>query len=191
MLAVETYPTAGVWLALFMLAQMAVLLLQDALGSRFFLSAAVWRATRARASAHLTPRAQLAPSRYNYYVRRPVDVERALPAEDVMCAAERARRFAPSPLLLTPHASCVICMAPIDLAAVHMRTPCQHVFHSGCLELVGRPGARARRWLILSPAAPPPPPPPPPPPGARAARGPQWMRLKMECPTCRAALPLD
>lgn len=49
---------------------------------------------------------------------------------------------------------CVICMAPVEPeGAVHARmvTPCNHFFHTECLE--------------------------------------RWMDVKMECPTCRGALP--
>ncbi|KAL2610680.1 hypothetical protein R1flu_029253 [Riccia fluitans] len=49
---------------------------------------------------------------------------------------------------------CVICMALVDTASRStecMVTPCDHVFHSGCLQ--------------------------------------RWMDIKMECPTCRRALP--
>lgn len=55
----------------------------------------------------------------------------------------------------TTHATdCVICMTSIDLAQRQndcMVTPCDHFFHSGCLQ--------------------------------------RWMDIKMECPTCRRALP--
>ncbi|PNX76977.1 transmembrane E3 ubiquitin-protein ligase 1-like [Trifolium pratense] len=49
---------------------------------------------------------------------------------------------------------CVICMTDIDLfrrTSDCMVTPCDHFFHSGCLQI--------------------------------------WMDIKMECPTCRRALP--
>ncbi|KAK2370646.1 RING/U-box superfamily protein [Trifolium repens] len=49
---------------------------------------------------------------------------------------------------------CVICMTAIDLSHITsdcMVTPCDHFFHSGCLQ--------------------------------------RWMDIKMECPTCRRALP--
>ncbi|KAL3685790.1 hypothetical protein R1sor_003812 [Riccia sorocarpa] len=49
---------------------------------------------------------------------------------------------------------CVICMASVDTGSrstEYMVTPCDHIFHSGCLQ--------------------------------------RWMDIKMECPTCRRALP--
>ena len=61
------------------------------------------------------------PKRYNYYVRVPPP-----PPGDVEAGGGAA----------SEEVSCLICMSPIDLAAVHMETPCHHRFHSACLETV-------------------------------------------------------
>ncbi|KAG2717357.1 hypothetical protein I3843_03G172600 [Carya illinoinensis] len=71
---------------------------------------------------------QILPEKYSYYRRFDQDTSRST--------------------------DCVICMTAIDLTQRSndcMVTPCDHFFHSGCLQ--------------------------------------RWMDIKMECPTCRRALP--
>ncbi|KFH64130.1 hypothetical protein MVEG_09955 [Podila verticillata NRRL 6337] len=130
-------PTKWIWgLVLWVALQVAVLLLQDWLGPRFFI-----------------PKKYLPPI-YDYH---PI-----IPAGDEESGQS-----------ITGHThghqqDCAICMLPIDTASTsgharlssvvgslgrlnYMLTPCGHLFHSDCLE--------------------------------------RWMRIKLECPNCRAFLP--
>lgn len=81
------------------------------------------------------------PEKYNYW-------RKVLPKQILLEAEGPAD-------IETGHGSveCVICMNLVDVETPRARmvTPCNHLFHPGCLQ--------------------------------------RWMDVKMECPTCRAALP--
>ncbi|KAF9301773.1 hypothetical protein BGZ74_006292 [Mortierella antarctica] len=132
-------PTKWIWgLVLWVALQVAVLLLQDWLGPRFFI-----------------PKKYLPPI-YDYHPIIPAGDEESSGQSTAGGHAHGHQQ------------DCAICMLPIDTASTsgharlssvvgslgrlnYMLTPCGHLFHSDCLE--------------------------------------RWMRIKLECPNCRAFLP--
>ena len=110
------------WVAL----QVALVMTQHCYGPRCFVPAA------------------LLPKRYSYF--RPLPAECGPPG-----AGADLEGGAPGAPIAA--AECVICMSEVDTSTrgARMVTPCNHVFHTGCLR--------------------------------------KWMEVKLECPTCRSALP--
>lgn len=99
-------PKSCMVLTLWTVVQIVVLLLQDALGPRFFV-----------------PKYML-PVRYDYY--RPLSSIHPLGATASVVEVLEDGRARQLP-------ECVICYCAVDGGERHMITPCDHVFHEHCL----------------------------------------------------------
>ncbi|KAJ2759598.1 hypothetical protein H4S06_002150 [Coemansia sp. BCRC 34490] len=156
-------PTFFIWvLCAYSVAQAGVLLLQDALGPRFFIP------------AHLRPEG------YDYHHPLPlaaadsdestvIDIDGILPSTEQPESLDQSSDAGATDQDSTEHETavgdsstpdCAICMTSVDSAvpsanqqdrATYMVTPCRHVYHTECLS--------------------------------------RWMDIKLECPICRASLP--